>query len=115
MGAQKKREFGPSTLRLFSLLARLKWLRGTAFDLFGKTAERRAERALVTEYETDVSFALSCIEDVPVHLLRALLTSVDQIRGFGPVKELAIREHAERRAGLLKEIDNKSQNKIAAE
>ena len=38
-------------LRAFRLLARLKRLRGTAFDPFGRTAERRIERRLLVEYE----------------------------------------------------------------
>ncbi|KAB0271394.1 DUF6537 domain-containing protein, partial [Klebsiella pneumoniae] len=42
-----KRRYGPATLRLFGALARLRFLRGTAFDVFGYTAERRAGRALI--------------------------------------------------------------------
>ena len=50
-GHLKKRRYGPWMLRAFRLLARLKRLRGTAFDPFGRTAERRMERRLLREYE----------------------------------------------------------------
>jgi hypothetical protein len=49
-GELQKRKFGPAMLTAFRLLARLKGLRGTAFDVFGRTEERRTERALIGEY-----------------------------------------------------------------
>ncbi|TAN59302.1 MAG: indolepyruvate ferredoxin oxidoreductase family protein, partial [Magnetospirillum sp.] len=49
--AQKKHRFGPWMLKAMPLLARLKGLRGTAFDPFGRTAERRLERSLIGEFE----------------------------------------------------------------
>ncbi len=52
-GHQKKRRYGPWMLRAMRLLPRLKRLRGgTAFDPFGRTAERRMERRLLADYET---------------------------------------------------------------
>ena len=114
-GRPKKREFGPITLRLFGILARLKGLRGTALDLFGKTEERRAERALINEYENDVNLVLSNLPNVPADLAQRLLDSADQIRGYGPVKLDAMADHAERRAGLIKNITDKTKNAIAAE
>ena len=114
-GRPRKREFGAITLRLFAFLARLKGLRGTPLDLFGMTAERRAERALIAEYESDVALALTHLETAPVTLLTDLLSSASEIRGYGPVKEKAMREHAKRRAKLLETIKNETQNAIAAE
>ena len=46
-----KREFGSWMMTVFKLLTKLKFLRGTAFDIFGATQERRMERALITKYE----------------------------------------------------------------
>ena len=51
-GHLKKRRYGPWMLRAFRLLARLKRLRGTALDPFGRSAERRMERQLLRDYET---------------------------------------------------------------
>ncbi|MCC2677301.1 MAG: putative indolepyruvate ferredoxin oxidoreductase, alpha and beta subunit, partial [Ramlibacter sp.] len=53
-GELVKRKFGPATIHLFRLLARLKGLRGTALDMFGRTEERRTERALIEEYRQTV-------------------------------------------------------------
>ena len=50
-GRPKKREFGPWILPLLRRLAPMKRLRGTTFDPFGYSAERRLERRLIGEYE----------------------------------------------------------------
>jgi indolepyruvate ferredoxin oxidoreductase len=48
-GLPRKMSFGPWLLPAFRLLARLKFLRGTAFDPFGRTQERRTERKLIED------------------------------------------------------------------
>src|SRR5262249_44191581 len=50
-GAPKKLSFGPWMMTVFRALAKLKFLRGTAFDPFGHSVERRTERALIADYE----------------------------------------------------------------
>ncbi len=50
-GHLRKSEYGPWMLAAFRLLARLKFLRGTAFDIFGRSEERRAERQAIVDYE----------------------------------------------------------------
>jgi indolepyruvate ferredoxin oxidoreductase len=57
-GHPRKRKFGPWALNLFKLLQKGKVLRGTPLDLFGYTAERRMERALIKEFELDVAEVL---------------------------------------------------------
>ncbi|MFQ8433371.1 indolepyruvate ferredoxin oxidoreductase family protein [Amaricoccus sp. W119] len=100
-GRPKKREFGASMLSAFGVLAKLKGLRGTPLDPFGYTAERRAERALIRSYEADVSRVLEGLNGENFGLCLELLSLPDAIRGFGPVKEAAMREAETRRAGLL--------------
>ncbi|GAB7535684.1 indolepyruvate ferredoxin oxidoreductase family protein [Burkholderia sp. 3C] len=82
-----KRTFGPWMLSAFRLLAKCKGLRGTAFDPFGRTEERRTERALIGEYVTliDVVLAKLTAERLPLALDLASLP--DGIRGYGHVKE----------------------------
>ncbi|WP_444634206.1 indolepyruvate ferredoxin oxidoreductase family protein [Cupriavidus oxalaticus] len=100
-GHPVKRRFGPRTLTAFRLLARLKGLRGTAFDVFGKTAERRAERALVADYLAMVDeFAASLGAD-KLDTALALAALPDDIRGYGHVKEAGMQAAAERREALL--------------
>lgn len=114
-GRPKKREFGPVTLKLFGLLAKMKGLRGTAFDIFGKTAERKAELVMIAEYESDVDLVLSKLDQKKSELGLKLLSSVDEVRGFGPVKEKAMEEHAKRRSKLVKQINENAESAIAAE
>jgi indolepyruvate ferredoxin oxidoreductase len=104
-GRPEKREFGPWMLSVLGVLARLKGLRGTPLDLFGRTEERRAERALIGQYEADVEKVLSLLDDRTAPKALALLDLYNQIRGFGPVKAAAMEQAAQRRARLLAELD----------
>jgi indolepyruvate ferredoxin oxidoreductase len=100
-GHPVKRRFGPRTMTAFRLLARLKGLRGTAFDVFGKTAERRAERALVNDYLAMIDeFATSLSAD-NVDAALALAALPEDIRGYGHVKEASMDAAAVRREALL--------------
>ncbi|WP_065334100.1 indolepyruvate ferredoxin oxidoreductase family protein [Tritonibacter mobilis] len=100
-GRPKKRKFGPSTERLFRILAKLKSLRGTPLDLFGYTAERKMERALIKQYEADMKTWLPKAESVDRDALVALAELPLQIRGFGPVKRKSEQQAAKRREELL--------------
>jgi len=98
-GRPKKRRFGPAFAALWPVLARLKALRGTFFDLFGYTAERRMERAMIAEYEQDMEMLLGQEHPVDPDAAIALALLPLQVRGFGPVKmknrEAAVRRRAE--------------------
>ena len=96
-----KAEFGSWMWSAFKLLARLKGLRGGAFDVFGYTAERRMERALVAEYRAMVEGLLPGL-DAAGHATAVELAALpEQIRGFGHVKEKAVAEYRVRKAELL--------------
>ena len=84
---------------VFRLLAKLRRLRGTPFDVFGYTAERRMERQLITELEETIERILATLG--PVALAELPMT----IRGFGPVKDEAVATARERIAGLLANIE----------
>ena len=100
-GRPKKRAFGAWMLPAFRLLARMKHLRGTRWDLFGRTAERRMERALIAEYEADMTAALAVLTPANLALVRELAELPLTIRGFGPVKEANAAKAAARRAAIL--------------
>jgi indolepyruvate ferredoxin oxidoreductase len=100
-GRPRKRQFGPWMMTGFRMLARLKFLRGTAFDPFARSAERRMERRLAADYETLVG-DLSAKLDARNHASAVALASLpDMIRGFGPVKEEAVKKADAERARLL--------------
>ena len=72
------------------MLARLKVLRGTAFDPFGYTAERRSERELIGWYEGVIDRMLVELDATRLPDLVAIAKAPMEIRGYGPVKEAAI-------------------------
>ncbi|MBN7763950.1 indolepyruvate ferredoxin oxidoreductase family protein [Nitratireductor aquibiodomus] len=88
-GRPLKREFGPWVRLPFRMLARMKRLRGTPFDPFGRTAERRMERELIGWYEAHVEKALAQLDTGNAATLAETLALPMQIRGYGPVKEEA--------------------------
>ncbi|HSE78412.1 MAG TPA: DUF6537 domain-containing protein, partial [Alphaproteobacteria bacterium] len=86
-GQLRKRTFGPWTLSVFRWLARLKFLRGTRFDIFGRTAERRRERQLIAEYEALIAELLERLTPENHAIAVELATIPEHIRGFGHVKD----------------------------
>ncbi|MDH4314249.1 MAG: indolepyruvate ferredoxin oxidoreductase family protein [Gammaproteobacteria bacterium] len=91
-GRPGKREFGPWIIPLFRALARMKCLRGTKLDIFGMTAERRTERALIGEFEQSVD---TILQELSADNIAAATTVVNRyldIRGYGSVKEQSLHE-----------------------
>jgi indolepyruvate ferredoxin oxidoreductase len=85
-GEAKKMSFGPWMMKAFGLLAQLKFLRGTKLDIFGYSADRREERALIAEYETlclELAVGLTPANHETAVALAAL---PEKIRGYGHVK-----------------------------
>ncbi len=99
-GRPVKRAFGPGMLKLFAVLARLKWLRGTPIDPFGRSAERRAERAAIKAYEAELAEILAQVPPETLEIAVQLAELPLQLRGFGPVKEANAQKVAKRREQL---------------
>ena len=114
-GHLQKRAYGPRMLAAFRVLAKLRRLRGTAFDIFGRTAERRMERQLIAEYEAvldEIASGLTAQNHATAVELAALSV---EIRGFGHIKE-ANRERAKtKEADLLARFRAPPPHAIAAE
>jgi indolepyruvate ferredoxin oxidoreductase len=114
-GKMDKKSFGPWIFTVFGLLARLKGLRGTALDVFGYTAERRAERQLATDYEETIAELLADL-NAGNHALAVEIAEIPNlIRGFGHVKEAAIVKAKAREAELFAEWRNPTPKADAAE
>ena len=103
-GRPVKRQFGPWIGNAFRLLARLKGLRGTRFDLFGYSTERRMERALIDQYEADMIGVFGQYSEATADAIIALARLPLAIRGFGPVKAAAEARAAKERETLLSAI-----------
>jgi len=85
-GELQKQRFGPWMLTAFRVLARLKGLRGTPLDPFGRTDERREERALVQEYRDSIEEVLRALGPANGGLAAEIARVPEMIRGYGHVK-----------------------------
>lgn len=103
-GRIRKRSYGAWMMTAFDWLSRLKGLRGTFLDPFGRTEERRMERQLIADYEADIELILAQLK--PETLAGAIdLASVpEQIRGFGHVKAASVLQAYARRDALRRQL-----------
>ena len=86
-GELVKQKFGPVMLTGFKVLRHLKFLRGTALDVFGRTEERRTERALIGEYQSSLLVILNQLNADNHRLAVDVARIPEHIKGFGHVKE----------------------------
>ncbi len=97
-----KMTFGPWMMPAFRVLAKMKFLRGTAFDIFGRSAERKAERKLIADYEATLRALLEKLAPDNHALALEIASIPDAIRGYGHVKEKAMAEAAAKHAELMR-------------
>jgi indolepyruvate ferredoxin oxidoreductase len=100
-GEPRKRRFGPWIVPLFKVLKRLKGLRGTPLDVFGYTAERRMERALIGEYEDCVERLLAALTPQNHALAVQIASLPEEMRGFGHIKKRNVEAARKKRDELL--------------
>ena len=86
---------------LFRTLAKMKSLRGGTFDIFGYSAERKQERALISEYRVMIEEILPKLDENNRVFAHELAQLPNDIRGFGPVKEEAIIKAQEKKLTLM--------------
>ncbi|MFX1763662.1 indolepyruvate ferredoxin oxidoreductase family protein [Paraburkholderia sp. A1RI-2L] len=96
-----KKQYGPRMFTALRVLAKLKFLRGTALDPFGRTEERRHERALIGEYEALVREIIGGLSEENLPLAIELANLPDAIRGYGHVKENNLKATRAKWATLL--------------
>jgi indolepyruvate ferredoxin oxidoreductase len=100
-GQAKKSTYGPWMMTAFRVLAKMKWLRGTALDVFGRTHERRTERRLITDYEALIDELLPRLA-AHNHAIAAELASIpEHIRGYGHVKDRHLKAAKAKEAELV--------------
>jgi indolepyruvate ferredoxin oxidoreductase len=106
LGRPKKRAFGSWMMSVFRVLAKFRFLRGTALDVFGYSADRKLERQLIADYEKDVASVLSLLSQATHDTAVELLSLPDRIRGYGPVKEKAVKDAKARHEQLVADLAN---------
>ena len=75
---------------MFNVLSRLKFLRGTVFDVFGLTSERKMERQLIEDYRLLVEEIADTVNQTNIEVAKKLLSLPEEIRGYGHVKEASV-------------------------
>ena len=108
-----KQPFGPWMFTVFKLLAKMKGLRGTALDPFGKTEERRTERALIGEYRAAIDEVLATLNAGNLGLAVQIARLPEDIRGYGHVKERHLAAVRPKWAALLAEWRSGAQRRAA--
>jgi indolepyruvate ferredoxin oxidoreductase len=103
-GLPRKMSFGPWLLPAFRVLAKFKFLRGTVLDPFGRSLERRTERALISEYENMIDEVLARLTPDNHHLAVGLAVIPEKIRGFGHVKQRHLAAAKADEAALLEQF-----------
>jgi indolepyruvate ferredoxin oxidoreductase len=102
-----KRSYGPWMLSAFRVLAKLKGLRGSPLDIFGKTEGRRMERQLIADYLDLVNELADSVTEKNLAVAIELARLPDDIRGFGHVKEANVQAAQARRSELLASYRNR--------
>ncbi len=114
-GVLRKKAYGPWMMTVFRFLARWKRLRGTRWDIFGYTDERRMERRLIGEYETTAVELLSSLNRDNHRLACEIASLPETMRGFGHVKARSVDAAKARQAALLQAFRAPSPTADAAE
>jgi len=105
-GRPKKRSFGPWMLGAFRILSRCKGLRGTPFDPFGYSAERRLERRLIGDYRALIAEIVERLDAANLEAAIAIAAAARDIAGYGPVKEAAVQSYHARLVTLRDAFDS---------
>jgi indolepyruvate ferredoxin oxidoreductase len=103
-GLPRKMSFGPWLLPLFGLIAKFKRLRGTPFDPFGRTLERRTERKLIADYEATLDEIVEKLTAENHPLAVGLAVIPEKIRGFGHIKQRHLTAAKADEAALLEQF-----------
>ncbi len=101
-GRVAKWRLGPWMLRAFAVMARLRRLRGTPFDPFGRTAHRRLERRLIRDYEATVQALLEGLGPGKFDLAVEIAALPEHVRGFDTIKEQSAAEAARKQEELMR-------------
>ena len=103
-GVPRKMSFGPWMMRAFGVLAKFKFLRGTALDPFGYTQERTTERKLIADYEALLDELMTKLTPANHPLAVALAAIPEKIRGYGHVKARHLTAAKADEAALLEQF-----------
>lgn len=112
-GRPKKSVFGPWMYAALSVLRRLRFLRGTPFDPFGRTEERKLERRLIEEYRQRITDIVARVTPRNLAVAVKIASLPDGVRGYGPVKLESIRKAEAELPRLMKQFEDANLAEVA--
>jgi indolepyruvate ferredoxin oxidoreductase len=114
-GVAKKTKYGPWMMSAFRVLAKLRRFRGTGFDFFARSPERKMERALIGDYEAVIAEILERLTPQNYQIAVDLASIPEHIRGYGYIKERHVKDAKVREKALLAQLrDMKSPSPLPA-
>ncbi|WP_418317434.1 indolepyruvate ferredoxin oxidoreductase family protein [Piscinibacter sakaiensis] len=112
-GEPVKQAFGPWMRSAFGVLAKMKGLRGGPLDIFGRTEERRTERALIDEYRQTIDELLQSLDAANLAAALEIARLPEQIRGYGHVKARHLAAVRPKWAALMQQWRQPAQQQAA--
>ena len=106
-GRHRKKEFGGWIFPALGMVANLRFLRGTTFDLFGYSSHRRLERRLIEEYRNSIDALLPRLSVRNIDTIVEIVDLPSEIRGYDRVKEDSVQKVKEKQRGLLAVLENR--------
>jgi len=103
-GLLKKRHFPHASGLLFRLLASMKWLRGSAFDVFSYSSDRQLDRRILADYERSIDSILAYCDRKTLDVALELASAPHHIRGFGSIKESSYAEFLASKKSLMQQL-----------
>jgi indolepyruvate ferredoxin oxidoreductase len=113
-GEPRKMRFGAWMLPVFRLLAKGKGLRGTAWDIFGYSTERKLERQMIADYEKLLDEIAERLSPQTHRTAVALASLPLDIKGFGHIKERNYKAAKAKETTLLAELRNPTPTALRA-
>ncbi|MGH1539132.1 MAG: indolepyruvate ferredoxin oxidoreductase family protein [Arenicella sp.] len=113
-GRPRKKQFGPWMYPALKVMAKLKFLRGSKLDIFGYSQERQSEIKLIEDYKTIIESLFDALNSDNLATAIKIAEFPDQIRGYGPVKEKALKESEETVKHLLEDFADKTTKALIA-
>lgn len=113
-GKARKSRYGRWMMLVFRFLAGLRVVRGTVFDIFGYSSERKLEKAVLKTYEGDIEYGLININIENVSSVTNLFKYPEKIRGFGHIKIENIESLKIERERIIDEINDRETSYLKA-
>lgn len=105
MGMDRKIRMNARWARLaFAILYMMRRVRGTRLDVFGYSAVRRAERALIEDYRSAMHDATDQLAAGNAHMVQEIAQLPDMVRGYEEIKLRSLEAYQVRRSELLDAI-----------